>query len=114
MTASVINTIKSVFPTVEVYPIFSQTTGDGVGNIAILAYEASFNHVKDVPISAFPVDQTAQYDVGQYLERQFQFSKDVKAIILSDDYNPIDFYDVWLKEAVRKAIVKNIDWDIML
>ncbi len=37
-----------------------------------------------------------------------------EAIILTDEYNPIDFYDMELKERVRKLILEGSDWDILL
>lgn len=48
------------------------------------------------------------------LGQRFYFSSDTPAIILSDDYNPIDFYDSWLKEKVRKTILESTDIDILL
>jgi hypothetical protein len=36
------------------------------------------------------------------------------AFVLSDDYNPIDFFDSSLKEDVRRDILKNTDWDILI
>ena len=35
-------------------------------------------------------------------------------MLLTDDYNPIDFYDLWLKEKVRRTILETTDWDILL
>ena len=36
------------------------------------------------------------------------------AMILSDNYNPVDFYDLWLKELLRKIILDTTDFDILL
>lgn len=38
---------------------------------------------------------------------------DPAAIILTDDYNPVDFYDTWLKEELRKNILNSQDADIL-
>lgn len=114
MTASVIKTIGSVFPIVELHPIFSQENGEGWGNMVVLAYQSPRNEVSEARNRAFPVHAFAQNGVDQFLEKQFHFPNDVRAVILSDDYNPIDFYDAWLKENVRKSILKDTDWDILL
>jgi len=43
------------------------------------------------------------------LRKRFEFPSGSHAIALTDDYNPIDYYDVWLKESVRREILVNID-----
>lgn len=35
-------------------------------------------------------------------------------MLLTDDYNPVDFYDLPLKEKVRRTILDSTDWDILL
>ncbi|MGW8273271.1 MAG: hypothetical protein ACWGN7_07780, partial [Thermodesulfovibrionales bacterium] len=36
------------------------------------------------------------------------------AIILTDNYNPIDFYDRWLKEHVRESILRDTMPEVLL
>ncbi|HET6419260.1 MAG TPA: hypothetical protein VFG19_03835 [Geobacteraceae bacterium] len=38
---------------------------------------------------------------------KFSFARNAPSIILTDDYNPLDFYDKWLKEELRKRILNN-------
>ena len=45
--------------------------------------------------------------------RTFSFPANAPAITLTDDYNPLDFYDTWLKEELRKNIMKSQDLDIL-
>ncbi len=46
--------------------------------------------------------------------RTFSFPANTPAVILTDDFNPVDFYDTWLKEELRKNILKNQDADILI
>ena len=37
-----------------------------------------------------------------------------EAMILTDEFNPMDIFDLELKEKVRKLILDDSDWDILL
>ena len=39
---------------------------------------------------------------------------DAPAMLLTDDYNPMDFFNVALHEKLRKNIVSYTHWDILL
>ncbi len=114
MTASVVRTVKSVFKTVAVHPVFSPEEGEGWGNMAVVAYNYPFAPFNPEAGRPFPVHSLAAEGVRRFLGTAFSFSNDVDAVILSDDYNPIDVYDAWLKENIRKNILQNTDWDILI
>ncbi|TAN40599.1 MAG: hypothetical protein EPN25_07005 [Nitrospirae bacterium] len=114
MTASVVRTLQQVFETVEVYPLFSPVEGDGFGNLAIIAYNYPRAEPDPGLTSKFPVHPMAREGVTKYIGRTFSFPPDTPAIVLTDDYNPIDFYDVWLKEKIRKDILANNPLDILI
>jgi len=44
----------------------------------------------------------------------YVFPEGTPAIILTDDYNPVDFCDAWLRESVRRNLLKITDWDVMI
>lgn len=113
MTASVIRTMQSVFETVDVYPTFFPEGGDGWGNLAIVAYHSARVPLRLEAIGNFPVHPVSS-SVKSLVAKPFPLSREIPAIILSDDYNPIDFYDIWLKEHIRKNILENTDWDILI
>jgi spermidine synthase len=115
MTASIIRTLERVFTTVSIYPNFSPEDDDGVGNITILAYIYPFLSVdiKSIPVG-FPVHPLAHENVSRFFGKTFRFHPGTKAVILTDNYNPIDFYDAWLKERLRGRIIDNTDWEILL
>ncbi len=45
--------------------------------------------------------------------RQSPSDEGVPAIILRDDYNPMDSYDLGLREANRGDILQTTDWEIL-
>jgi spermidine synthase len=114
MTASVIKTLQTAFDQVRVFPAYNLTESkDGVGNLAIMAYQGEPRalRVDQVKFQAHPKVLNM---VLQNINRQVKFPSGTPAIILTDDFNPIDFYDGWLRERVRKNILESTDWDILI
>lgn len=114
MTASVIRTLKSAFDQVDVFPVFNVARSeDGVGNLAVMAYQGVPRtlNIDRSKLHAYP---NAVNMVLDNLRNQFHFPSGTPAIVLTDDYNPIDFYDSWLRETVRKNILQTTNWDILI
>ena len=114
MTASVVKTVQSVFDQVAIYPAFNAFAGEGTGNIELIAYDGAlrapqFDRVRDMSVHTGVKDA-----VLRSLNQDYDLPPNVDAMILSDNYNPIDFYDLWLKEQVRKIILDSTDFDILL
>lgn len=114
MTSSVIKTLKSAFQQVAIYPTFNPESGEGTGNLEIIAYDGApriprFDSIKDMRISP-----GAEQIVKQTIRQPFNFTPQADAMLLTDNYNPVDFYDLWLKEQVRKIILETTDFDILL
>ncbi|HEX9179689.1 MAG TPA: hypothetical protein VF859_04785, partial [Burkholderiales bacterium] len=61
-----------------------------------------------------PVHPLAQAGVQRGLLQAIEVADDPVAIVLTDDFNPIDFRDLPIKEAVRRQILATTDWDILL
>ncbi len=114
MTASIIRTLQQVFPHVEVYPNYDVQENDGVGNITVLAHVASFPPFDRRSVDPFSIHPFAFEGVRRFLGQVYRLPDDAPAVILTDDYNPIDFYDVWLKEWVRRQILKGTDFDVLI
>lgn len=114
MTASVARTLEQVFRTVKLYPIFDPKEGEGAGNIAVLAYDAAHPPYDPSTASAEAVHPMAAQGLRTYLGKEFHLPKSAPAIVLTDDYNPFDFYDVRLKEWMRRRILSLIDADILI
>jgi hypothetical protein len=84
-----------------------------VGNLFVSAYNGASRAIDrnlfvDVPTHPF-VKETLSH-VHRW---KWQFAADQKAIILRDNYIPVGFYNAWMSERIRKAIVENTDWDVL-
>ena len=113
MTASVYKTFKSVFEQVEIYPTYDPNEGDGRGNLALIAYSGPSRSLNNRTLQNIEVHRLARARVFDNLARHLQFNYDVPAILLTDDYNPIDLFDVRLREMVREDILESTEWDIL-
>lgn len=114
MTHSVIRTVREVFANVEVFLLFDPAKGDRYGNMVVVAYEGPRRAFNPEMAGRFPVHPLAEAGVRSALRQPWQVPKDAPSIVLTDDYNPLDFYDVDLKETVRRNILETTDWDILL
>jgi spermidine synthase len=114
MTASVVKTMQSVFGQVAIYPVFDPEAGSGIGNLEIVAYDGPERPLRLQDIKNLTIHPIVEKTVRQVMTRTFAFPPQTPAIILSDDYNPVDFYDLWLKERVRRNYLTYTDFDILL
>lgn len=110
MTASVIKTLRTGFEAVAVHALFDAATGDGTGNFVVIA--------RDGPVAAAASDAgvhpLAQRGVRHGLAGAVAVPENPEAIVLTDDFNPIDVRDVWLKERVRRTILETTPAEILL
>ena len=114
MTASVVKTVQSVFDQVAIYPAFNTFAGEGTGNIEIIAYDGAPRTPQFDRIHNMSIHPEARDSVLLSLKQPYVLPAGIDSMILSDNYNPIDFYDLWLKEQVRKIILDSTDFDILL
>ncbi|MFZ2540200.1 MAG: fused MFS/spermidine synthase [Gallionella sp.] len=114
MTSSIIKTLQSVFDQVEIYPAFDTSLGMGTGNIEIVAYDGAPRPLQFDHIGNFTFHTTVEQIVRRSMKQPFVLQQHADAMILTDNYNPVDFYDLWLKELVRKVILDTTDFDILL
>ena len=114
MTASVVKTLQSVFGQVAIHPLFDPALGEGIGNIEIIAYDGQERALQLERIKNLAIHTSTENMVKSGMARTFAFPPQTPAIMLSDDYNPVDFYDLWLKEKVRKDNLNYTDFDILL
>lgn len=114
MTASVVKTVQAVFGQVQVHPVFAPNVPEASGNLAIIAHDGPARTLRADLLTAFPVHPLAVVGVRLGMQNTYRFPASTQAMLLTDDYNPIDFYDLWLKERVRRTILETTDWDILL
>jgi len=114
MTASVVKTLRAAFRNVQIYPAFDPDDERGWGNLGIMAYDFPAATVDRGKLARLPVHALAAKSLSPVIGTTFTFPEQTPSIVLSDDYNPIDFYDLWLKENIRREILKSTNWDILI
>lgn len=114
ITASVIRTLQAVFDQVEIRPLIPASAAGKPGNLAIIAYRGDQRVPRMDPRKLQAVHPLAIDLVSQALAGRFSFPAGTPAMILTDDFNPMDLRDLWIKEAVRRDILETTDPDILL
>ena len=114
MTASVVKTLQQVFDQVEMYPTFDPGQDTGIGNLVIIAYQGRPRSIDWSAMRRNTVDEFAYNDVWGTIGKRYVFPEDAPAIVLTDDYNPVDFHDAWLREYVRREILRTTDWEMLM
>lgn len=113
MTASIIKTLQSVFEHVEPYSALDTSLTEGISNLEIVAYDGTPRSAQFERIPNMDIHPLVENTVRINLKNPFSFPPGTPAMMLSDDYNPVDFYDVWLKEKMRKHNLDIVDFDIL-
>ncbi len=106
MTASLVHTLRTVYRQVLVYPAFDVARGDGVGNLVIVAHDGAPAAIDPQTFSALPAHPLAEKTLRAALAAPFEFPAGTPAQLLTDDYNPMDVLDLWLKERLRRHILE--------
>jgi len=114
MTASVIKTVEQEFDQVEIYPAFKFNERNGVGNVVVIAYLGKPRDFQPIDNRKLIIHPFYEKFIRANLATRFEFPTGTNAIVLTDNYNPIDFYDFWLREYVRKNILEAVDWDLLV
>lgn len=114
VAASIVRTLREVFETVRLYPVFTPDGKEAFGNYTLLAYNFPPVGIDPVLVEKFQVHPLAQETVRKNFAAEYIIPQDTPAMTLSDDYNPIDFFDLKSKEKVRKTILESTDWDILI
>lgn len=114
ITASIVRTLQAVFDQVEIHPVIPAAAEKQIGNLAIVAYRGKPRLAATEIYAGQSVHPMAKELVRQSLARRFSFPAATPAMILTDDFNPIDLRDLWIKEEIRGNILRTTDPDILL
>lgn len=114
MTASIARTFESVFPDVRLHPTFDPEAGERYGNLVVIASDRPLGAWDPVRGAPPRVHAFAREAVALRLGRGWRFPPGTPALVLSDDFNPFDARDAWLKERIRRDMLANTDWDVLL
>ncbi|MEE8575128.1 MAG: hypothetical protein V3T30_06925, partial [Thermodesulfobacteriota bacterium] len=109
---SVNSTLKEVFKYVDLY----LPHGYGAGsthptNFTFVAYSNKEKINKNLSINP-PINPRVAAEVWGLLDRKFAITEEGE--ILTDDYNPIDFQDIKLREEFRSGTILSADKEIVI
>jgi spermidine synthase len=113
-TASVVRTLREVFPTVDIYPNFDPTAGEGMGNLSLFAYAGPAVAITPELFAPAAVHPMAARTLAAIPRWKFEFPPGTPAMLLTDGFNPIDCFDIRHKEQIRSRILATTDWDILI
>ncbi|MCK5640087.1 MAG: fused MFS/spermidine synthase, partial [Gammaproteobacteria bacterium] len=114
MTASVVKTLEQVFDNVDLYGTASLREGSNsnAGNLILLAYDGEQRNADISTLSHLDIYPGVRSDVESSLTHQVELPRQ-RAIVLTDDYNPMDFFDSGAREEVRLSILRNSEPDLL-
>jgi predicted membrane-bound spermidine synthase len=113
MTASIVQTLKEVFRTVDIYPDFDVSASVAIGNLELFAYDRIPVRIDPARLAIYEV-HPAVGNIRDLMLEKFEFPLNTPAITLTDGYNPIDFFDVKTREYNRKRIMEATDLDLLM
>ncbi|WP_210394547.1 fused MFS/spermidine synthase [Motiliproteus sediminis] len=115
VTASIVKTVAAHFDQVELYPTFRVSTDNPSGNYVLVAYNGAPRHFEPRRVLAGePLHPFVQREVAMALTRPYQLPRGAAGLVLTDNYNPIEFYDVAVREQIRRDILRDSDPDMLL
>ena len=112
--SSMIKTLREVFTTVEIFPTFSPLESyPGIGNFEIIAGNSHPPIPEKEWLRAFPFHPLAA-SAREKIGERFTLPENQAGIVLTDNYNPIELYDLPVKEEFRKRLLKGSIMDLLL
>ncbi len=113
--ASVVRTMQTVFDVVEIHPTFDPSaSGPGFGNVVVIAYDGPRREIVRDDLLREPAHGLTRELVHANLGREWTLPPEAPGTILTDEFNPIDFFDRRTRERVRAQIIAGTDFDILL
>lgn len=114
MTRALLGTMAAHFDTVKLYPLFDPDRGDGDGNLVVVAYRGPDRGDPGPLRDPATVHPMAANGVGLALARGRSSGPLDDALVLRDDYNPVDVRDAELRETVRRDVLETTGLRVLL
>ncbi len=111
--ASVGATLRAVFDQVDYYPAFDPSAR-AHGNVVVLAYDGDRTLAGPGAVGAAPVHPMARDGVRNAWKRVRAPPQRADAVLLTDEYNPVDLFDLEIREEIRRTILETTPWAILL
>ncbi|MDH4020704.1 MAG: fused MFS/spermidine synthase [Xanthomonadales bacterium] len=113
MAASVVKTLEQVFDQVQAFRTVGPQQSPGIENLALIAYRGEERIPDESYLNPNSIAHQVRRQVMDNIYRRFEFPDDTAAIILTDDYNPLDVFDIATREELRRRILEHSEWDIL-
>jgi hypothetical protein len=113
MAASVVKTLEQVFDQVQAFRTVGPQQSPGIENLALIAYRGEERIPDESYLNPNSIARQVRRQVMDNINRRFEFPDDTAAIILTDDYNPLDVFDIATREELRRRILEHSEWDIL-
>jgi spermidine synthase len=113
MTKAVAKTLGAVFDNVEIYPTYDPAKAEH-GNIALIAYDGAPVELSPRSADGLFVHPVAREAVAKFHERRHMAPIPADVPLLTDDFNPMDIEDGWMREDIRRSILESSQWDLLL
>jgi hypothetical protein len=105
--------MKKVFTTVEIFPTFKPDEHNrGIGNVEIIACNLPHLTLAKERLRALQFPLAEGRGFGR-IGGTFTLRPGTPGVVLTDDYNPSDFYNLDVKEQFRKWIIRGYNLDMM-
>jgi len=114
MTASLLRTLQAVFAKVECFPLFEPGEEPGWGNMVVLAYDFVPPPTRAYPVVSLSVHPEVYPYVTRFLRAPHALPEISSALVLTDDHNPFDVRDLWLKEQARREVLRSTEPEFLL
>lgn len=113
--ASVARTFRDAFPRVALFPV-GQAAELGLGNVTVIAWKDASLRPVPARVEGFPVYGPLAAEIGRAgaLFREVAIAAEEPALLLTDDYAPLDVLDREVKERLRDNVLAYTDWDVLL
>jgi spermidine synthase len=113
-TASIVRTLREVFLSVELFAAFDVEAKAAFGNVLLVARAGPPLPFVPERVRDLPVHPYVRASVERFLGRRVELPAGTPALLITDDYNPLDTLELWSKEGLRRAILGAVDWDMLL
>ncbi|GAB6063292.1 fused MFS/spermidine synthase [Deferrisoma palaeochoriense] len=113
-TAAVARTLARVFENVDLYPTFDPSRHEH-GNVAIIGYDGPPAPVGPEVLRGRPIHPIALAGLNGFWTRRVSVrGRKLPGPVLTDEHNPIDLMDLGLREAVRRRLLDDTPWDLLI
>lgn len=114
MTASVLKTLHEIFPQVDIYPNFDPQAAGAVGNISLFAHDGEPCRLPPDYFRRMKVHPFVAKELADIPRWRYELPPAAEALVLTDEYNPVDCHDLELKETIRRNLLATTDWDVLV